>query len=35
MNKIKIIIIAIFALGVSVVFPDKLSDFKDAVRAAD
>ena len=35
MNKTMIIIITMFALGVSVVFPDKLSDFKDAVRAAD
>jgi FtsZ-binding cell division protein ZapB len=35
MNKVTLIIIATFALGVSVVFPDKLSDFKDAKRAAD
>ena len=34
MSKAKLIIIATFVLGVFGVFPDKLSDFKDAVRAA-
>jgi hypothetical protein len=35
MSKVTFIIIAIFALTASVVFPDKLSDFKDAKRAAE
>ena len=34
MSKAKLIIIATFVLGVFGMFPDKLSDFKDAVRAA-
>lgn len=33
MNYVKLIIVATFALGVSVVFADKLSDFRDAVKA--
>jgi hypothetical protein len=35
MNKLKLIILATFALNASVVFADKLSDFKDAVEAAN
>ena len=35
MNTLKMIIITTFVLGVSAVFPDKLSDFKDAVNAAN
>lgn len=35
MSKLKMIIVATFAMGVSVAFADKLSDFKDAVDAAN
>jgi len=35
MNRVKMIIVATFVLGVSMMFPDKLSDFKDAVDAAN
>ena len=35
MSKVKLIIIATFVLGVLGMFPDKLSDFKDAVNAAN
>ena len=35
MSKLKMIIVATFAMGVSVAFADKLSDFKDAVEAAN
>ncbi len=34
MNNTKLIIIAMFVLGVFGMFPDKLSDFRDAVAAA-
>ena len=35
MNKVTLIIIAVLALAASAVFPDKLSDFKDAKKAAE
>src|SRR5687768_10337620 len=35
MSKVKLIFIATFVLGVFGMFPDKLSDFKDAVNAAN